>query len=179
MQTEKEIGRVIEKIANKRYGGLRFPVMSGVVKAVHDDMTADVELSVDDAGVVTTEVMQSVVLNNMAGLYGKPTIGAYCIVAEVDGPGKWELLKASAYDEVVLRGDALGGLPILQKVQDNLDTLKNYIKNKLEPAIGDAFTAVGAGSSANGAAGKTSFVSATGTAAINFEDMENKKVKQA
>lgn len=80
-------------------------------------------------------------------------------------------------DDVVLNGGGNNGLVIVGQVQENLDTLKDYIKNTLEPAIGSGLAAVGVGSAANGGTGKTTFDGATAAAVINFVNMENTKVK--
>lgn len=71
---------------------------------------------------------------------------------------------------------AFGGIPIVGKVEENFTTLKNYIKNILEPAIGNAFTAVGAGGAASGPNGKISFDAATTGQVITVEDMEDTAV---
>lgn len=158
----------------------QFPVMTGKVVSVNtSELTAVIQLTCK-IGVTNTEtngVSLNVILGNMLGMYGVPAAGADCLVCEVDGPGKWELLKASKYDDVVLRSDALGGIPIVQKVADNLKTLSDYIKNTLEPAIKDGLNAVGVGSSANGPAAATSFSGSVSAKTIDYEDMENKKVK--
>lgn len=80
--------------------------------------------------------------------------------------GKWEFNKGE-----------LGGIPILEKINDNLDSIKSYCE-KMNAAIPPAFTAVGAGGAANGATGATSYSSAMTGAAITFVDMENTKITQ-
>jgi len=78
---------------------------------------------------------------------------------------------------IELMGNSFGGIPKLQELTDNLNTLKGYIKNTLEPAIGNAFTAVGAGGAASGPNGKISFDASTSGQTITIKDMENAKVK--
>ncbi len=114
-------------------------------------------------------------------------------VAEIDGRGKWGIIKCSnlvKYSLVIggttvtvtngliqMNDGSLGGLVILQKVLDNLNALKNYIKQTLEPAVKNGIMAVGVGSAANGTTGATTFNSAVSAATIDFEDMENTNVK--
>ena len=80
-------------------------------------------------------------------------------------------------DGIVLNGGSLGGLVILEKIKDNLDQVKRYAET-LKSAVSSGLKAVGAGTAANGTTGATAFDSAMGSASINFEDMENEKVKQ-
>ena len=77
----------------------------------------------------------------------------------------------------MLNGDGKGGLVMIKELKENLDTLKDYIKNTLEPAIGDGFTAVGSSTAANGANGKTAFDLKTAAKVITLKDMENTNVK--
>lgn len=104
----------------------RYPIMTGVVKSVDADaMTCKVELTADAEGKGTDGVTMNVSLANVKGVFGIPTEGADCLVMEVDGKGRLELLKASEYTKVVitasalveLNGNSLGGLtktPVLQ-----------------------------------------------------------------
>ena len=85
--------------------GDRFPIMSGVVVGVDvESMTASVALTVDGDGtgdtLVTTSTQINVILNNTLGWYMLPAEGSDCLVMEVDGPGTWELLKASEYTKI-------------------------------------------------------------------------------
>lgn len=194
MSYEKQIGEQIEEIAQKHRGRNSFPVLSGVVKAVDTDaMSCTVLLSTDEDETPTEEILLNVVLKGKTGFYHVPAVDAYCIVAEIDGGSTLELLKASAYDRVymkgggkfvdvtddavLLNGDGKGGLVMIKELKENLDTLKDYIKNTLEPAIGDGFTAVGSSTAANGANGKTAFDLKTAAKVITLKDMENTNVK--
>jgi len=188
-QVDKKVIELIDSIAHKREQHLRFPIMSGTIVAGsvdEDAMTVTVELSVDDADVPTEAINLNVVLNNVAGAYGIPADGAYCLVAEVDGPDKWELLKASAYTKIVCKADTLiqfndgskGGLVEIQKLKDNLKAIHDYIFTTLQPAIASGITAVGAGGAANGATGAANFNTAVAGQDITYEDMENTKITQ-
>jgi len=178
--------KLIEEIA---HGGKKqtYPLMSGKIVAGSVDtegMTVKVLLSVDE-DVPTEDIFLNVVLSNVGGCYGLPADNADCIVGEIDGPGRWELIRASRYTKVVIQGVAiqfndgsLGGLPILQKIVDNQNAIKNYIKTVLEPAINTGLTGVGVGSAASGTTGATDFGTAIGTNTITYEDMENTNIKQ-
>jgi hypothetical protein len=100
----KKVAVLIDSISHKREHLLRFPMMSGTVVAGSLDdveMTVSVILSTDDADTPTEDINLNVVLNNTAGMYLIPSDGAYCIIGEIDGAGKWELLKASAYTKIM------------------------------------------------------------------------------
>jgi hypothetical protein len=91
-----------------------------------------------------------------------------CIIKNVE-------LRISS-DGIVMNGGDLGGMVKIKELEANLKSLKTYCEN-LKTAIGTGFTAVGASMAANGALGKKAFDSAINNAIINFEDMENEKVK--
>lgn len=163
-QFSKEIAKEIDEIANKRHGGLRFPVMSGTIVSVdEDEMTAVVRLSVDDEDVPTEDICVNVLLENAHGIYGIPPQGAACLVAEVDGPGKWEVLKCSKYTNVYvkaentvfingtakiqLRDGSLEGLvivaPLIEKL-NNLENDLNDLKNDLSSFLASVAASVAA-----------------------------------
>ena len=78
-------------------------------------------------------------------------------------------------DKQIFNDGSYGGLVILQKVLDNLNAIKDYINNTLQPAINTGLIGVGIGSAANGTTGAADFEMAlTGT--ITFEDMENTNI---
>jgi len=76
-----------------------------------------------------------------------------------------------------MNGGNLGGLVKLQELEQNLNSIKTYL-SALNGAISAAFTAVGAGPSANGASGAASFNTAMSAQQINYASMENTKIKQ-
>jgi hypothetical protein len=198
-QEEKHIGQMIWEIAHKgEQPGMRFPVMSGVVVAGSVDMSActcTVLLSVDDTDSPTTGgVLLNSVSGNVNGMLCFPADNSNVWVAEIDGPGKWGIIKTSDLVKMVVtigsvsltmtdgliqfNDGSLGGLVELQKCEDNLNALKNYIKETLEPAIVSGMNAIGAAMAANGATGGTAFNGIVSGEVITFEDMENVKVKQ-
>lgn len=194
IKNAKRWAELVMEIANGGKTGTRYPVMSGTVKAVDNDkLTCTVALSVNDPDTETAGVMLNGVSLSSKGLILYPKVDSTVWVAEVDGPGKHGLIKCSELEKCVvtignttvevkdgsvkLNGDGKGGLVQIQELKDNLDTLKDYIKNTLEPAIGIGFTAVGASTAANGANGKTAFDLQTSPKVITLKDMENTKVK--
>ncbi len=186
-QNDKKVAELIESIAHKKEHKLRFPVMSGKVVSVDEgDMTAVVQLHVDDEDVHTEHISLNVALQQADGMYGIPEEGSHCLVAEVDGPCRWELLKAAKYIKVIIKAGTLiqfndgglGGLVELEKLKTNLDKIHDYIKNTLEPGIKNGLTSVGAGTAASGSAGASAFDLALLGQDIVFDDMENTKIKQ-
>ena len=198
-QEEKHIGQTIWAIAHRgEQYGTRFPVMSGVVVAGSVDMSActcSVLLGIDDADDPPTEgVLLNSVSGNVNGVLCFPADNSNVWVAEIDGPGKWGIIKASDLVKMVVtvgssmvavkdgliqfNDGSLGGLVELQKLTDNLNTLKNYIKDTLEPLIQTGIDAVGAGSAADGPTAALAFGNSVSAQVITFEDMENTAVKQ-
>lgn len=129
------------------------------------------------------------------GNWNKPTVGSMVMISiinNIDGAAYVSMF--SEVDEVYmnckdgakfslqkdgnvyLNGDSFGGLVKLDELESNLDALKKYVET-MNSAIGPAFSAVGAAMSANGAAGKTSYDTAMVGQSINFQNMENDKVK--
>lgn len=90
---------------------------------------------------------------------------------------KIELFNSNGGDEVHLNGKSKGGLVILQKLEANLNKLKDRL-DAVETAVKAGLSGVGASPSASGAAGQTAFEGAMSAAQpVNFENMENDKVK--
>lgn len=69
-----------------------------------------------------------------------------------------------------------GGLVIIQKLQDSLQSLKSYCE-ALKSAVSAGINGVGAGAAANGATGAGVFDSQMAGKMVNIEKMENEKVK--
>jgi len=78
--------------------------------------------------------------------------------------------------DIVLNDGSFDGIPILNKIQANLDSIKSYL-DTLKAAISTGINAVGVSTAASGTVGATAFDTAMLTAIINFEDMENTKIK--
>jgi tetrahydromethanopterin S-methyltransferase subunit B len=141
-QIAEEIIEIVGKATNE---GMRYPVMSGVVRDVDaDGGTCDVELSVDDEGQATPGIITNVVTDNMEGLTMVPVIGSQVWVAEIDGPGKWGLVKCSELQTVVvkigdtaelevtsgvvvLNGGENGGLVKVQELVDKINRLESKV----------------------------------------------------
>lgn len=77
---------------------------------------------------------------------------------------------------VTFNGGDNGGAVILQKLQDNLDSLKEYVEG-MNTAILLGFTGVGEGPAATGSGGKGAYMGAMAGKAVVFVPMENDKVK--
>lgn len=201
MDREKlqDISRDIKRVAGNHGGGMLLSgkVVAGTLDEVN--LTVDVALTVDDAvetgdadDVPTAEVLLGAVSIKNDGVVLHPADGSDVVVGEVDGPGTYVVVRCSELVKLeVIVGDSKvkvvdglvefnegghGGLVQIKELKDNLDTLKDYIKNTLEPAIGSGFTAVGAAMASNGANGKTAFDLLVQPQAITIKDMENTKV---
>ena len=75
--------------------------------------------------------------------------------------------------KVKLNGGTLGGIPILQKILDNLNLVKQNMQT-LEQAVSTGLGAVGVGTAANGGTGAAAFNSAAAGISWPWSDMEDK-----
>lgn len=158
-------------------------VIGKITKFNSDEWTVDVELN--EGSKVDQVTIRSVLNNGDTGIFIEPKVGSFVLCALNDGKienlsvvlfSEIENMKLLPKEELILRGDAHGGVPIVDKIQENLDKLSQAITT-IKNALPGAFSAIGAGSAANGAAGASAFQSATSSINIQFQDMENKKVK--
>jgi hypothetical protein len=175
-QEEQKIAQLIWNIANSDKSPLSTPVMSGVVKSVDEDsMEAVVLLTVDDEDAPTEGITLNVILENKAGIYCIPAEQSNCIVCEVDGSGKWELLKASSYTKIVMNGGANGGLVKVQDLVQRINTLESDL-NKLKKVFSTTWMPV---ANDGGAALKTAATdwSSAILTETQRDDIENEKVK--
>ena len=114
---------------------------------------------------------------DQSGVVVVPKVDSDVLVAFIDNTRtNGAVLMVEKTENIEIMGNKYEGLPILSKILDNLNAIKNYL-NSEKNAISTAFSAIGAGTSANGASGKASFDAAMAAQSINFSDMENKKVK--
>ncbi len=79
-------------------------------------------------------------------------------------------------DGIICNGGKLGGLVMIKELKENLDNLKKYVE-AINSALPSAFSAVGASTAANGALGAQSYQGSMVGKNIQFENMENDKVK--
>lgn len=189
-QIADQIVEIVGKATNE---GMRYPVMSGVVRDVDaEGGTCDVELSVDDEGQATPGIITNVVTDNMEGLTMVPVIGSQVWVAEIDGPGKWGLVKCSELQTVVvkiggtaelevtsgtvvLNGGSNGGLVKVQELVDKINRLEskvNGLVTKYNSHVHVLTLSTGTGTAAPTAAPETPITPVTTVANI-----ENPNVK--
>jgi hypothetical protein len=149
-QLEAKIAELIQQIANKD-AGKRFPVMSGKVVADSVDMgecTCSVILCNDTEGEGTEGILLSGVSGNVNGVLYYPADDSDVWVAEIDGNGKWGVIKTSTLVKMVVTvgGSKLtvvdgtitlndGSLDGLVKVIELTSKLNN-VENKLNDLIG-------------------------------------------
>ena len=96
-QVEKSLATAIRKIADNSQGK-RFTVMMGVVVAGSVDETQNtckVVLSKDDDDTPTEGVMLNGIQLNSNGFILYPADNSYVWVAEIDGPGKYGIVRCS------------------------------------------------------------------------------------
>jgi hypothetical protein len=152
-QLDKKISDEVRRVAHA--GAIE--VLSGKVLSV--DVTAMVAIVVltrdasngeteEDGGAVPC--LLNMVTSNGNGVSMIPAVGAHCIVAEVDGPGKWEVLKASSYTKITMKVgaaevsvDGVTGKFVVKNAGADLGTvLKDYVQHTMQITV-----ATGAGTS--------------------------------
>lgn len=150
-QAQRKIGEHIRRIAGTAQPQL--PIMSGVVKQVNEENgTCGVDLSVDDEDTTTSGIMINAVTNNNNGVLLIPAQNSNVWVAEIDGPGKWGIIKCSNVEKVIIK---IAGTPEMEITSEHIkmngggnDGLVkvNYLYNRLqtlEQDIADLKTKLG------------------------------------
>ena len=145
-QLEKKIGNEIRAMALQVSDNTRFTIMTGVVIDVNEgEMECKVQLTLDNEGDYTDGVTLNVTLENKGGMYMIPVNNSDCFIIEIDGPGKWEMLKASKYSKIIMQADnliqlndgSLGGLTKTKELKEQLDknnALLSHIVNVINSA---------------------------------------------
>ncbi len=87
------------------------------------------------------------------------------------------VIKCSEVDKVLSFGGEQKGIPLHDKVKDNMVDIKGYCE-ALKTAVANALNAVGVGSAANGPAAMASFNAEMASQNIVLVNMENEKVIQ-
>lgn len=148
---DKQISEEFLELASK--ANALHVVMSGkVISTDPGEMTAVVELNMDDSSAPTEGITLNVLLQNLEGFYGIPVEGASCLVGQVDGAGKWEILKCSEYESIyivagnriTLNDGSYEGLvkviPLTEKL-NNLENDLNDLKSSFSGLLGAMITA--------------------------------------
>jgi hypothetical protein len=78
--------------------------------------------------------------------------------------------------EITLNGGENGGLAIVSLIQDNFDSIKQYL-DTLKTAIATGISAVGVGAAASGTIGAQAFNTAMTSAVVTLKDFENTNIK--
>lgn len=101
--------------------------------------------------------------------------GRYWFVSQCSKVEKITIDATATTDGIVFNGGSNHGLVKIEELKRNLDTLKRYVLG-MKSAVATGLNAVGAGTAADGATGKSAFNLAMIPYSINFEDMEDTKV---
>lgn len=75
-------------------------------------------------------------------------------------------------DGVAVNGGKLGGVPVAGKIQEALDSIKQYVDH-MHLAIQNGLTSVGAGPAADGPAGSSAYATAMADKKIELPDLED------
>jgi hypothetical protein len=150
------------------------------VGVVSDNASAESEglVSVKHDGLDFEVRLQAVSGKADKGYIPVPAVGSevFC-VSEGNSDNSFTVAVCSELDRIVFNGGQLGGLVKLQELNENLDSLKQYVE-AIHNALPTAFNAIGASTAANGASGAASYQGTMAGKAVQLKDMENKKILQ-
>ncbi len=183
----------IREIVGGRRGVKTFPVMLGKVVAGSynsADMTVSVLLSCDD-DVATEDIVNNVVVSNDLGLTMIPADNSFVLVAEVDGSGKFGVIKCSELasltvkvgdksllingDGVVMNGGSLGGLVKIEALVSRLNGLESLLNDLISKFNAHVHSGVQTG---GGVSGITTSLEGGSASVTNRSDLENTNVTQ-
>ena len=170
MSKESEIKRLLREII----GDSGLPFIHAEVVIV-DDETCTVKRN----GLEITDVRLGAVINgNAKNLIIKPKIGSMVLIADMSLGTLRDLaiIGWSEVETITINGGELGGLVKIQKLEDNLNSLKTMIES-IHAALPGAFTAIGAAAAAAGSLGATAYTQAMIGKSISIVDMEDEKIK--
>lgn len=161
-------------------------LMGKVTKFDSSNWTVNVELNM---GAKVEEVtIRSVLNDEKTGIFIEPKVGSYILCSTTDG--RLENMKIIVFSEIEnielmpskkmkLRGDDFKGLVKIQELEDNLNSLKQFVES-MHAALPIAFNAIvpvpPALFVASGSAGAGSYTGSMSGKAIVLKDMENKNV---
>lgn len=111
------------------------------------------------------------------GMVEIPKVGSFVLIALIGNDKNTAVvLKTSEVEETLINGGEKGGIPINSIILENMNQIKDYL-TALKAAVESGLTAVGVGAAANGPAGSAVFTNAMAGQDINYEDMEDTKIK--
>lgn len=165
-------------------------IMSGYVKEV-DEAKATMRVVLNISGQVIEGVMLHALGGSLKGMVIIPEQDSDVVICSVDGSGEYMLVQADKIkkviwdigteidircDKIVFNGGNNGGMVLIEKLKENLKTLKDYVKETLEPAIHTAISEAKSTYSLSQLC-DSHFQTTISAATITFEDMENLKIE--
>jgi len=165
----ESVEQYIKQIVNKN-----IPVFltAGKVKQINTDVCDIERAGLPDLYDVRMHAVTDV---NADYMRITPKVGSYVLVAIIDNKEEEAFIVAySEIDKIELRGNALGGLVISQKIADEVNEIKQDLNN-----LKSAFSAWVVAPSDGGAALKTATATWYGNqlVPVNTVDLENEKIK--
>lgn len=138
---DKSIAYNIKRVAGVQdTASPRHPIMSGVVKKVNEaELTCTVLLTMD-GGEPTEGVLLGTMPDNGSGLVLVPKDNSKVLVAEIDGPGRWTVIRATDLKKVLVSAEVViemnggehGGVVKVQELVNRL----NAVEGKINDFIG-------------------------------------------
>ena len=164
------------------------PTVLGTIADVDE---ASRTCTLDDDGVPMTGVRLQAVTGGDKGVLIVPKNGALALAVRVEESEDWMLIDCSEIDKISIviggstveltngltqfNGGKLGGLVKIKELEENLNSLKDFVE-AINTALPSAFSAVGAATAANGAAGASAYNTSMDGKSVVIKDMENKKI---
>lgn len=148
--------------------------------------TCDVKRILDD--LVIEDVRLNSTCNEEAGIIIYPERDSSVIVTDIDGHNHFisqfseidkiiiktqNNIEIECLGEIIINGGNNGGLVMLEKLEDNLNKIKQYLNN-LNTAIS---TGLGSTVGNAGVAAASTFTGTMSSQSLFFENMENEKIK--
>lgn len=134
---DQELSEQVKRVAGTLEAD-SYSVMSGEVVSVDESAgTCVVQMSIDEPGAPTSGVLLNAVSGNANGLLLIPKTGSKVWVAEIDGPGKWGLVKCSDLTKVLVKAETIvefnggenGGVPIASNTATKINTVITSLNN--------------------------------------------------
>lgn len=162
---------LVSRVGNDRMFVTSFSEIDKVIFTLNDlELIVDadnIDLKKGDNITIHVDAEKLEVTNDKVVITGAPDV----LTATVDG----STIEVKP-DVILFNGGDLGGLVKIEELKKNLDSLKMFVET-MHAALPGSFSAILAAMSANGALGAQAYNAAMAGQAIQFEDMENEKVK--
>lgn len=172
MYTDEDIRKMLIELTKS-------PIAMFVAKVTEVDQEAyKIDIQPSGRASVLDVRLKAAIDNVKDGIVEIPVVGSTVLCGIINNDkDSCFVIKCSQVEKVKLYGGEQKGIPLHDKVKDNLVDIKEYAE-ALKTAVANALNAVGVGSAANGPAAMASFNAEMASQNIVLANMENEKVIQ-